>query len=86
MRRRMEETPCFTLTLSAVLLTLINATSVIPLIYRLAKHNKGDVPHTSKFKPWKIEVYIAFETAEKAVDFEAYLKSVSGHAFAKRHF
>ena len=53
---------------------------------RLAKHNKGDVPHTSKFKPWKIEVYIAFETAEKAVDFEAYLKSGSGHAFAKRHF
>ena len=53
---------------------------------RLAKHNAGDVPHTSKFKPWKIEVYIAFETEEKAIAFESYLKSCSGHAFAKRHF
>ena len=53
---------------------------------RLAKHNAGDVPHTSKFKPWKIEVYIAFETEEKAIAFESYLKSGSGHAFAKRHF
>ena len=44
---------------------------------RLAKHNKGDVPHTSKFKPWKIEVYIAFETEEKAIAFEFYLKSGS---------
>ena len=53
---------------------------------RLEKHNKGDVPHTSKFKPWKIEVYIAFETEEKAIAFESYLKSGAGHAFAKRHF
>ena len=22
---------------------------------RLAKHNKGDVPHTAKFKLWKVE-------------------------------
>ena len=42
---------------------------------RLIKHNKGDVPHTSKFRPWKIEVYIAFETEEKAIAFESYLKS-----------
>ena len=53
---------------------------------RLAKHNAGEVPHTSKFKPWKLEVYIAFETKEKATAFEAYLKTGSGHAFAKRHF
>ena len=53
---------------------------------RLIKHNSGEVPHTSKFKPWKIEVYIAFETEEKAIAFESYLKSGSGHAFAKRHF
>ena len=53
---------------------------------RLARHNKGDDPHTSKFKPWTIEVYIAFETEEKAVAFEHYLKSGSGHSFAKRHF
>ena len=27
---------------------------------RLKKHNKGDVPHTSKFGPWKIKTAIAF--------------------------
>ncbi len=53
---------------------------------RLAKHNKGDVPHTSKYRPWKVEAYFAFETKEKAAAFENYLKSGSGHAFAKRHF
>ena len=56
------------------------------LTARLAKHNAGEVPHTSKFKPWKLEVYIAFETKEKAAAFEAYLKTGSGHAFANRHF
>ena len=44
---------------------------------RLIKHNSGEVPHTSKFKPWKIEAYFAFETNEKAVAFEAYLKTGS---------
>lgn len=53
---------------------------------RLAKHNKGDVPHTAKYRPWKVETYIAFETIEKAAAFERYLKSGSGHAFASRHF
>lgn len=32
---------------------------------RLARHNKGDVPHTGKFRPWKVEAYFAFETKEK---------------------
>ena len=53
---------------------------------RLAKQNKGDDPHTSKFKPWKIEVYIAFDNQEKAAAFEAYIPTAYGHAFAKRHF
>ena len=53
---------------------------------RLAKHNAGQVPHTSKFFPWKVETYIAFETLSKAQAFERYLKSGSGHAFAARHF
>ena len=60
--------------------------STTDLKARLAKHNAGEVPHTSKFKPWKLEVYIAFETKEKATAFETYLKSGSGHAFANRHF
>ena len=53
---------------------------------RLAKHNAGEVPHTSKFKPWKIENAIAFSAKEKAYAFEAYLKTHSGRSFANRHF
>ena len=52
---------------------------------RLAKHNAGEVPHTSKFKPWRIQTAIAFDCKEKAVAFEDYLKSGSGREFAKRH-
>jgi predicted GIY-YIG superfamily endonuclease len=44
---------------------------------RLSKHNNGEVPHTSKYKPWRIKTAIAFEK---------YLKSHSGRAFAKKHF
>ena len=53
---------------------------------RLAKHNAGEVPHTSKFKPWKVESYFAFETKEKAAAFEAYHKTGTGRSFANRHF
>ena len=48
---------------------------------RLEKHNKGDVPHTSKYKPWKIKNAIAFENREKAYAFEAYLKTHCGKPF-----
>ena len=60
--------------------------STTDLKSRLAKHNAGEVPHTSKFKPWRIQTAIAFDSKEKAVAFEDYLKTGSGHAFAKRHF
>lgn len=53
---------------------------------RLKEHNSGKSAHTSKFLPWKVETYIAFETLAKAQTFERYLKSGSGHAFAARHF
>ena len=53
---------------------------------RLAKHNAGEVPHTSKFKPWRIETAITFASEEKAYAFEAYLKTHCGRTFAKRHF
>ena len=53
---------------------------------RLAKHNDGEVPHTSKFKPWRIQTAIAFDNKEKAVAFEDYLKTGSGREFSKRHF
>ena len=56
------------------------------LTARLAKHNAGEVPHTSKFKPWKIETVIAFSSKEKAYAFEAYLKTGSGFSLFLRYF
>jgi len=53
---------------------------------RLAKHNDGGCPHTAKFRPWRIETSIAFSDPQKAILFEAYLKSGSGREFARRHF
>ena len=54
---------------------------------RLADHNAGKSPHTSKFKPWRLVTYLEFEDATKALGFERYLKSGSGHAYArKRHW
>ena len=49
---------------------------------RLKAHNEGRSPHTSKFKPWQLVTYLAFSNKSKAVEFEQYLKSGSGHAFA----
>jgi predicted GIY-YIG superfamily endonuclease len=51
---------------------------------RLADHNAGKCQHTSKFMPWRLKFYAAFQTIELAQQFEQYLKSGSGHAFAKR--
>jgi predicted GIY-YIG superfamily endonuclease len=51
---------------------------------RLVEHNAGKSPHTSKFVPWKLVTYIAFSNERKAEIFERYLKSGSGHAFARR--
>ena len=51
---------------------------------RLKAHNFGQVPHTSKYKPWQIKTVVAFSDREKALDFETYLKSPSGRAFAKK--
>ena len=53
---------------------------------RLAKHNAGEVPHTSKYRPWRLRTYVAFSDEDLAVALERYLKSGSGRAFAKKHF
>ena len=52
---------------------------------RLAKHNAGEVSHTSKYRPWRLKTYIAFSDEKKAFAFERYLKSGSGRAFVKKH-
>jgi predicted GIY-YIG superfamily endonuclease len=51
---------------------------------RLNAHNRGQSLHTAKFKPWKLVTYVAFSNESKAVEFEEYLKSGSGRAFANR--
>jgi len=51
---------------------------------RLAEHNTGKSLHTAKFRPWRIVTYVAFSDESRAAEFERYLKSGSGHAFANR--
>jgi len=53
---------------------------------RLAAHNAGQSPHTSKYRPWELCLTLAFADDDRASAFEAYLKTGSGWAFAKRHF
>jgi putative endonuclease len=51
---------------------------------RMAKHNAGEVLHTSKYRPWRLKTYVAFSDEAQAIAFERYLKSASGRAFAKK--
>jgi len=51
---------------------------------RLSAHNSGKDTHTKKFRPWRIKTAVAFTDRQKALDFERYLKSPSGRAFAKK--
>ncbi len=52
---------------------------------RLAAHNAGQSPHTSKYRPWQIVSYHAFADPAKAAAFEKYLKTGSGRAFKSKH-
>jgi len=51
---------------------------------RMLDHNTGKSPHTVKYKPWKLLTYSAFPDKMIALEFEKYLKSHSGRAFAKK--
>lgn len=51
---------------------------------RFHVHNTGGSPHTAKYKPWDLLVYMGFKNEAKARLFEKYLKSGSGRAFAKK--
>jgi putative endonuclease len=51
---------------------------------RLTDHNSGRSAHTSKFMPWTLVWYCAFPDKDRALAFEAYLKSHSGRAFSKK--
>jgi hypothetical protein len=49
---------------------------------KLNKRSQKHPPHI-KLKIWRIKTAIAFNDRQEALDFEAYLKSPSGRAFAK---
>lgn len=53
---------------------------------RLDTHNSGGSVYTAPHRPWHLAAAIEFPTERRALDFEAYLKSGSGRAFARRHF
>ena len=51
---------------------------------RLLQHNAGTVPASKPFRPWKWKTCVAFTKREQALEFERYLKTRSGRAFAKK--
>ena len=51
---------------------------------RFKAHNQGGSIYTEADKPWKLIMYLAFTSKNKAMEFEKYIKIGSGHAFAKK--
>ena len=51
---------------------------------RLAEHNSGKSVHTQALRSWRVKTCIAFTDRTSALDFERYLKTASGRAFAKK--
>jgi len=49
---------------------------------RFKLHNEGRIKSTKAHRPWKLVWYGAFNTEKEARDFELYLKTGSGKAFA----
>ena len=53
---------------------------------RLKTHNSGGSIHTRPYRPWKLVMFLGFEHKQSAYEFEKYLKSGSGRAFASKRF
>ncbi len=53
---------------------------------RLAEHNSGQSVYTAPYVPWRLVSYHAFVDKRKAQEFEHYLKTGSGQAFANKRF
>ena len=53
---------------------------------RLKEHNDGKSIYTNKFKPWTLHGYVAFDSEEKAQNFENFLKTGNGRIFQKKFF
>lgn len=53
---------------------------------RLETHNSGGSIYTASNRPWELIMYLGFVQEDRAKEFEQYLKSQSGRAFAKKRF
>lgn len=53
---------------------------------RFRDHNDGKNPSTAALRPWRLRTYMGFANKKRALAFEAYLKSGSGHAFLNKRF
>lgn len=53
---------------------------------RISTHNAGGSKHTAKYLPWELVSYHAFADELRAREFEHYLKTGSGQAFARKRF
>jgi len=51
---------------------------------RLAEHNRGEVVSTAKHAPYNLIFYTAYDSARTARNYEDYLKTGSGKAFARK--
>ncbi|MBM4149556.1 MAG: GIY-YIG nuclease family protein [Lentisphaerae bacterium] len=55
--------------------------SSVEMAKRLERHKAGSTPATARYAPWRIAWHCTFSDKQKAMAFEAYLKSGSGRAF-----
>jgi putative endonuclease len=53
---------------------------------RLHSHNQGQSPHTARYRPWRLVVYLAFASTDTAARFAKHMKSTAGRAMAEQHF
>ncbi len=53
---------------------------------RLKEHNSGLILSTKPHRPWELVFYAAFKNQKLSNDFEQYLKTGSGKAFAYKRF
>ena len=53
---------------------------------RIKTRNAGGSIHTAKYRPWNLISYHAFSDKRTAQEFEYYLKTASGRAFANKRF
>ena len=56
--------------------------SILDSVYRII--TQASLRTRPSYRPWRIVTYVAFSNRSKAEAFERYLKSGSGHAFARK--